>query len=49
MIKESKENEEKISKRYEDFRNRKISRKYNKLKVDKFELNTLLQNIFLNN
>ena len=43
LLKESKENEEKISKRYEDFRNRKISRKYNKLKVDKFELN-ILQN-----
>ena len=43
LLKESKENEEKISKRYEDFRNRKISRKFNKLKVDKFELN-ILQN-----
>ena len=43
LLKESKEREEKISKRYEDFRNRKISRKFNKLKVDKFELN-ILQN-----
>ena len=43
LLKESKEREEKISKRYEDFRNRKILRKYNKLKVDKFELN-ILQN-----
>ena len=43
LLKESKENEEKISKRYEDFRNRKIPRKFNKLKVDKFELN-ILQN-----
>ena len=43
LLKESKENEEKISKRYEDFRNRILSRKFNKLKVDKFELN-ILQN-----
>ena len=43
LLKESKENEEKISKRYEDFRNIKNSRIFNKLKVDKFELN-ILQN-----
>ncbi len=43
LLKESKENEEKISKRYEDFRNRILSRRYNKLKLDKFELN-ILQN-----
>ena len=43
LLKESKENEEKISKRYEDFRNIKNSRKFNGLKVDKFELN-ILQN-----
>ena len=43
LLKESKENEEKISKRYEDFRNRKNSRKFKNLKVDKFELN-ILQN-----
>ena len=43
LLKESKENEEKISKRYEDFRNRILSRKNNKLKLDKFELN-ILQN-----
>ena len=43
LLKESKEREEKISKRYEDFRNRILSRKFNKLKVDKFELN-ILQN-----
>ena len=43
LLKESKENEEKISKRYEDFRNRKNSRKFKNLKADKFELN-ILQN-----
>ena len=43
LLKESKEREEKISKRYEDFRNIKNSRIFNKLKVDKFELN-ILQN-----
>ena len=43
LLKESKEREEKISKRYEDFRNRKNSRKFKNLKVDKFELN-ILQN-----
>ena len=43
LLKESKEREEKISKRYEDFRNRKNSKKFKNLKVDKFELN-ILQN-----